>query len=529
MDASGYVDGANLSRQETRALVRDIESARTPAEQFAREQDRLTEALNKGAISQATYNRLLKDKSDKLGIGAASFTPYIAALTAATVAVTAAVGGGVAFVSHLRNVQNEIDSTVDSAGKLGVSFNELTSLRFAAQEGGGVDAATVDASIKKMQVSMAKAVDGDKETRAAFKRLGVDAGELMKSGPVSATMQIADALQSVNSQGEKLKLTMAIFGKSGTELVSTLDQGSAALQESIDFQQKWNSLTDAQVTAVGMNNDAWDRIAVVIDGISTQLAAEFAPAMLLVADELLGIASSATDVKSSIQTIVEDTVYFVGTLKDAVELLAVVQSTVNAIAGGDMQAAGDRIADAFTIDQGMEFVNSYYQKRQEIEAQSAKKAEDRERKRQQMLAEEGVSAQEQLDNKAYFAMVDRINAEEDKRIQMENRVAQTAIKNANDYFAKQQAATIKIRDEVAKGPGSGMEAGSADAARFMADQVNKSLAVKAVPDGAKPTDEQLLEEARKQYEQALIDSKKSDEQTELLKKLLEKQPLARAR
>jgi len=56
-----------LSGQETRRLARAIEEARSPAEKYSLTQDRLSKALAKGGIDQATYNRLLdaaKTKQD---------------------------------------------------------------------------------------------------------------------------------------------------------------------------------------------------------------------------------------------------------------------------------------------------------------------------------------------------------------------------------------------------------------------------------------------------------------------------------
>jgi hypothetical protein len=128
------------------------------------------------------------------------------------------------------------------------------------------------------------------------------------------------------------------------------------------------------------------------------------------------------------------------------------------------------------------------------------------------------------------ASSERIRKEEQKRMDMENRIARNALQAAEKKFEKERNDAIRLRDEIAKGPGGGIIDDSNEAAKFMADQVNKALASDAVGVPGKPTDEMLLEEARKQYEQALADSKKADEQTELLKKLVEKtQPIGRAR
>jgi hypothetical protein len=519
MDASGYIDGAKLSRSETKKLVADIESARSPAEKFAREQDRLTEALNKGAISQSTYTRLLDSKRTSLMGAATSSNVYAAALGAVATAGAAVVAGGVAFVAHLRSVQNEIDETIDAAGKLGVTYNELNSLRFAAQEGGGVDAATTDAAIKKMLINISAAVDGDENIKASFAKLGLDAGELIKQGPVESVMQIADAMKGVDSQADKLALSMEIFGKSGTELVSTLDQGSSALQESIDFQQQWNSLTEEQLVAVGANNDAWDRVGVVIEGISTKLAAEFAPAMLVVADTILSTSDGFESIDQTVRNTVDTTVYLVGVLKDALELITVFQATTAKVLSGDISGAVSGIGSAVDFSSGEQAVQAVNDKRLELEQKARESEDERAKKREAMLAAEHVTKESKAEESARKEAERTAEAER----KAEQSRAERALKEANTFFEQERKKEESRRKDMAKGPGSGMEVGSAEAAKYMADQMNQAIGGKTVPENGTPTDDALLQETTKQSELLQKQEEATKKQTEILSKMLDGQ------
>jgi tape measure domain-containing protein len=67
LDAADYINKASLSGQETRRLSRAIEEARTPAEKYSREIDRITKAVDVGAISLETYSRLLAAAGKKYG------------------------------------------------------------------------------------------------------------------------------------------------------------------------------------------------------------------------------------------------------------------------------------------------------------------------------------------------------------------------------------------------------------------------------------------------------------------------------
>jgi colicin import membrane protein len=76
-----------------------------------------------------------------------------------------------------------------------------------------------------------------------------------------------------------------------------------------------------------------------------------------------------------------------------------------------------------------------------------------------------------------------------------------ALAAAKKHFELEAQKAKQRRDEVAKGPGAGMEVGSADAAKFMADSVNRMIA-DGMPSEPEPTEKEILEEAKKQLAEA---------------------------
>jgi hypothetical protein len=499
MDASSYIKGANLSRQETRSLVRDIESARSPTEKYTIEQNRLSEAYKKGAIDLATYNRLLADKKKQLGLTTASFNPYTIAIGAAAAAGTAAIGAGVAFVAHLRDVQGQIDETVKAGAKLGMTYNEVSQLRFAAAEIGGMDPATVDASVKKMMINISKAVQGDEGMNKAFATIGLNAGDLMKAGPVEAVKMIADGMQGVNDQGDKLKLAMGIFGKAGTEFVDTLSAGRTAIEESAAFQEKWAGLTTAQTLGVEANNDAWGRISTIVGGVSTKLAAEFAPVMQLVADYILEGADSFGTIDTTIKGVVDTSVYMVGVFKDVYELVNVTNTVLQKMTMLDFSGAGDAVKDALDFGSGEKALKALYDKRFELSQQAAAKERERDEKRKNMhLADIEETTEAKIEGESDVEKErKRLLAEEEKR---QDQLAKKSLDQARKALEEDAKRQKKMRDDVSKGPGAGMEAGSAEAAKFMADQVNAAIGAATVPDLPTPGEAELIREAQRQLE-----------------------------
>jgi colicin import membrane protein len=76
-----------------------------------------------------------------------------------------------------------------------------------------------------------------------------------------------------------------------------------------------------------------------------------------------------------------------------------------------------------------------------------------------------------------------------------------ALAAAKKHFELEAQKAKQRRDDVAKGPGAGMEVGSADAAKFMADSVNRMIA-DGMPSEPEPTEKEILEEAKKQLAEA---------------------------
>ncbi len=486
-----------MTRQETRSLVKDIESARDPFERFALEQDRLKKALDGGAISEDVYNRLLRDKEKMLPVVASGLSTYGSVIGVVASGYLAAVSAGTAFVAFLRIQQNAIDDTADTASRLGVSFTDLKSLEFGFKEGAGLDGKSVEDAIKKFQINVIKAIDGDQGIRAAFARLGLDANQLLMLGPQQGMLRLADAMQGIGSHAERLKLAMDILGKSGSDLASTLGAGSEKLQESVAFAERWLGLTEEQVSAVGSNNDAWDRIGVVVEGIGQKLGAEFAPAMESVANYVLKISEGFGDIDTKAKAFVELMYRAVGFMQDAAEFGGMI--------GKNLPSATGLIGGPMSVEEILGLVD-------DTSLQLDKTKQKTEEFWQQQFEFAGMALGDRLSSyDKELAAIDKINEarqkgadelqkkEEERIKRMEdaaNREAEKALREVERKFEAEIKRQQQLQADVAKGPGSGFGADSAEAAKYLAEQTNKAIAESAVKVDQKPTDQQLVEQAK---------------------------------
>jgi hypothetical protein len=275
-----------------------------------------------------------------------------------------------------------------------------------------------------------------------------------------------------------------------------------------------------------MNNDAWDKVAVVIDGISTKLSAEFAPAMLLIADRVLGVAKETKDINGYMTDIVNNTVYFSGALAGNLNLLQDYAIVAGKLASANFAGAATDAAASLlkvNLNAGEEALQKLYDKRFQLEQASHENQAKREKQRETMLATEihmKESASEKLarDEEERALMQDLRDQERDRDIATKKKqdFLELSVKEANKFFEDQKKKDESRRKEVAKGPGSGIEVGSAEAAKYMADQINAAIGDSVVPDKGSPTQEQLVQEAGRQ---SIILEEANRKQDETIKKL----------
>lgn len=559
LNASDYIKKSSLSATETRRLRRAIEEAREPTEKLSLEQDRLTKAYEEGAIDLEVYTRLMEKAASKykdVGNSIQSADPsmrgmldnvkgFIATNPGMIAAGVAIAGVGVAAkvafdtvsqaVTSLREIQIEIDGVAKQATKLGITYDQFTAIAGAAKELGGVEVDAVEDALKELQMRLAEAAQGPNSYREAFEKLGIDAEAALRKGPVAALAEVSAAFEKLGTQGEKLFFAEEIMADAGSQLVGVLEQGAEKLQESIEFQQKWKSLTEEQVAGVEANNAAWQRVDTIITGLQQKLAAEFAPAFQLVADEILALSGSLNGLDQIIRVIVDSTVAMAGGFKDTVEAAYLFATVIDRIKSGNIQGLREEIDNALDFSTADKWLEKLYEKREKL----AQESMEREKKRKEQM-EEAASGATQAVTETNEATKDAAGKSADNLFKAAKDWAkgiadfvkeadkaftkdvEQALNAAKKHFESERQKAQKLQEEIAKGPGSGMEVGSGEAAAFMASQENARIAAATVqiPD-AQPTQEQLVEETRRQFELMQQMKTQDAEQLRVMKEMLQ--------
>jgi hypothetical protein len=194
----------------------------------------------------------------------------------------AAFGAGAVAVGRgLVQLEGEVERLGQLAERLGVSFGFVQVLETAAnQTGTSVEA--LGGSFTKFLRSVDDARDGGKNAAAAFKTLGLSTEDVRNADPETLFTQSADAIARIADPAKRAATAVALFGKSGAELLPVFRQLGAA---AVDLERIGGALTDQQRAEIDAFGNSLDRLGVASQGLKRQLIANFAGFGKIVTDE----------------------------------------------------------------------------------------------------------------------------------------------------------------------------------------------------------------------------------------------------
>jgi hypothetical protein len=328
------------------------------------------------AASRSPGIDLPKDSIFRYDFGKAA--SGLGAYAAGFATVTAAAAGTAYAISKVSEEWQKVDEASDVANRLGMSFAELNTSRIAIGRSTGMDDASVDASMQKMNLNLANAVAGGNEPLVQrLAMLGLEAGELLKVGPLNAIKEISAATKDL-SPSDQMIVAYETFGKSGVAMVNALREGPDALDEmQRRVDELGSNLSDSQVAQIGAAQDAWDDLSQVGTGFWRSIAAESAPVIQLFAEWATDTSLSMGGWKDNLEFAADTTVYFAGVLWDVYEVTSLIYKDMYNIATLNFSKVGEGAAEAFDFSTGAKNVEAIYQKRLEAEEKAAKDAAER--------------------------------------------------------------------------------------------------------------------------------------------------------
>jgi lambda family phage tail tape measure protein len=196
----------------------------------------------------------------------------------------ASVTLGVAAVYATGRIIEQVASYQDLSEKIGDTATNVASLKLASDIS-GVAMDTIAAASIKLTAALSKTDDESKTAGAAIKALGLNFADFKKLPPTEQLTAVAKAMDGFADGSEKTAVAVALFGKSGAEIIPFLNE----LAANSEHQTK---LTKDQIKASDEFSKSTARLSSEFESFLQLVVADALPALNDIKNV---IASIATD------------------------------------------------------------------------------------------------------------------------------------------------------------------------------------------------------------------------------------------
>lgn len=280
--------------------------------------------------------------------GLGSITQSLSFLTtplgAATAGIMAFGAAATAIASGLTNLADRVESLQNASEKLGVSFSFLQQLEEAAARSGSSIGA-MEAAMTKAVRKMGEAKKGGKEATAAFAALGISMDDINNLSPEEVFKKSAAALLAMKDPAERTSAAMALFGRSGADIIPTLKALGPASEDLKRFNAE---LSDLDAGRIGEFDAAAERLGTSFKGLGQNLLLPFAGLGAGISDGIAEFIGGVTSIVKPIGQILEPALTNIGRV---FEIFGIVVGQVGENIGTVLAPIGtiiQGIGDAFT-------------------------------------------------------------------------------------------------------------------------------------------------------------------------------------
>lgn len=204
------------------------------------------------------------------------------ASTAFKAVSVAAIAAGAALGVATKHAIDHADELSKTAQKIGVATEALSRLEWAAKLS-DVSLEQLSGGLGRLSRSMLDVANGSKGPAAtAFAALGISvtdaSGKLRAADDVFA--DVADRFSRMEDGTTKTSLAMAVFGRTGAELIPLLNSGRDGLKAMADESDRLgNTISTTTGKAAEEFNDSLTRVGAVLQGVTNKIMEAALPAL----------------------------------------------------------------------------------------------------------------------------------------------------------------------------------------------------------------------------------------------------------
>lgn len=204
------------------------------------------------------------------------------------IATEMAMSFGVAFgieqgIEHIKEAAEEVIQLTHAADRLGISVNTFQDLGYAAKQV-GMESGSVEHMIMRMQRNLSEAASGSRQASEGFKRLGLDAKEMIDQPVEETVQQIANKMSEMENATDKAGVSMKIFGRGGAASVLWLKKlsGEGLKEASAELERFGMHLNEDGVGKLEQAHLATLKLEMSTKSLYRTIAIEAAPQVELI-------------------------------------------------------------------------------------------------------------------------------------------------------------------------------------------------------------------------------------------------------
>lgn len=237
------------------------------------------------------------------------------------------------FTNFTSGAANAIDQTRQLAQSLGVSYGELRQLQVAADLS-GASSEQLAKAFTRAQVTISNAARGSKEAQTALARLGLSVDGLATQTSTQQFAAIASAINAIQNPAERAAAAVAIFGRSGAELLPTFRELPQNLNTANQFLAKFSGgLNGVNPDAIDAIKDAFGLAAQALGELAGRVLTQLSPALVKGAESFVAFAQKV-DVQAAANAAADALSAISGTLSVLANIAGPLASNILPAIGG---------------------------------------------------------------------------------------------------------------------------------------------------------------------------------------------------
>lgn len=179
------------------------------------------------------------------------------------------------LIGNVKKTAEQMDEAAKSARSAGTSIEKFSALSYVAGQSG---VENLKDSLVKLARSLDDAKSGSGPAADAFARLRIDPKQF--TDPTDALLALAGQFEKMPDGVNKTALAVALFGKSGAQMIPMLNQGREAMAAGMAEARALGVVFDDEAGAAAERfNDTLDRLSKRVSGLSIRLGNEALPSL----------------------------------------------------------------------------------------------------------------------------------------------------------------------------------------------------------------------------------------------------------